>query len=68
MALHDIAAEQTVATTLTEKHVEKLLNYVATHPDATFTYKASDMVLNIHSDASFLSDRNSRSRVGRYFL
>jgi hypothetical protein len=29
-----------------------MLDYLATHPDATIRYHASDMVLHIHSDAS----------------
>jgi hypothetical protein len=32
-----------------------MVDYLATHPDATIRYHASDMILNIHSDASYLS-------------
>ena len=67
MALNDIAAIQTKATTETESHVNKLLNYIATHQDASLTYHASKMHLIIHSDASYLSVSNSRSRAGGYF-
>jgi hypothetical protein len=38
------------------------LDYLAAHPDATIRYNASDMVLHIHSDASYLSVSNARSR------
>ena len=31
-------------------------------------FHASDMVMNIHSDASYLSETNSRSRSCRYFF
>jgi hypothetical protein len=46
----------------------QLLNYAATHPDAEVTYKKSDMVLHIHSDASYLSEEKARSRVGGYYF
>jgi hypothetical protein len=45
------------------------LNYLATHPDATILYHASDMILHIHSNASYLSVSNARSRLrGLFFL
>jgi hypothetical protein len=46
-----------------------MLDYLATHPDATIRYHASDMILHIHSDASYLLVSNARSRLGgRFFL
>jgi hypothetical protein len=45
-----------------------MLDYLATHPDATLRYHASDMVLHIHSDASYLSVSNARSRLGGLFF
>ena len=35
------------------------LDYSATHPDAIITYRYSDMVLDGHIDASYLSEANS---------
>jgi hypothetical protein len=47
----------------------QLLDYLATHPDATIIYHASDMILQIHSDSSYLSVSNARSRIeGLFFL
>ena len=43
------------------------LDYVASHPDAILTYKASDMVLHVHSDASYLTEPRARSRAGGHF-
>jgi hypothetical protein len=40
-----------------------LLNYAAKHPDAVVQYTASNMQLHMHSDASYLSAPNSRSRL-----
>ena len=49
--------------------MEQLLDYLSTHPNATNRYRASDMILNIHSDASYLSQTKARSRAcGHYFL
>ena len=54
------------------KHREKctqLLDYLATHDNARIRKHASDMVLNIHSDAYYLSETRARSGVaGNFFL
>ena len=52
MVLITIAAEQANATKKTLNTVEQLLDYCASHPDAKIRYTASDMILNIQSDAS----------------
>ena len=48
--------------------VKQLLNYAATHPDAIVTYQASDMILAVHSDASYLLESKARSRAGGHFF
>lgn len=48
--------------------IVQLLNYCATHPDATVRFHASDMVLHIHYDASYLSEAHARRRAGGYFF
>jgi hypothetical protein len=68
MKLNDIATEQTKVTEKTEAATNKLLDDLATHPDATIRYHASDMTLHIHSDASYLSVSNARSRLGGLFF
>jgi hypothetical protein len=68
MPLNDIAMEQTKAAEKTQAATNQLLNYLATHPDATIRYHASDMILHIHSDASYLSVSNTRSRLGGLFF
>jgi hypothetical protein len=68
MLLNDIATEQTKATEKTQAATNQLLDYLATHPDATIRYHASDMILHIHSDASYLSVSNARSRLGGLFF
>jgi hypothetical protein len=68
MPLNDIATEQTKATEKTQAATNQWLDYLATRPDATIIYHASDMILHIHSDASYLSVSNARSRLGGLFL
>jgi hypothetical protein len=40
------------------------LYYLATHPDATIRYHKSDMILHIHSDASYLFVYHAHIRLG----
>jgi hypothetical protein len=69
MALSSIAIEQTKGTASTMAKAKQLLDYLATHPDATIQYCASDVVMNVHSDASYLSEYDARSRAcGHFFM
>ena len=60
-ALSSVAGDQAEATELTEAQAQHLMDYLATHPHATIRYYASEMILNIHSDASYLSESRARS-------
>ena len=68
VALGTLAAAQTSATTTTLRAAHQLLDYTATHPNATVHYKASDMILHVHSDASYLFEAKARSRAGGIFF
>jgi hypothetical protein len=69
MALSSIAIEQTKGTTSAMDKAKQLLDYLATHPDAKIWYRASDMVMNVHSDASYLSETEARNRAcGHFFM
>jgi hypothetical protein len=68
MPLNDIATEQTKATEKTQGATNQLLDYLATHPDAIIRYHASNMILHIHSDSSYLSVSNARSCLGGMFF
>ncbi len=57
-ALNEIAAQQAKPTEKTMERVNTFLDYMATNPDAVIRYYASDMVLNVHSDASYLTAAN----------
>ena len=46
----------------------QLLNYCASHPEATVRFTASGMILAVESDASYLSVVKGRSRAAGYFF
>jgi hypothetical protein len=46
----------------------ELKTHCSTHPDATIRYYASAMQLHVHSDASYLSESQARSRYGGNFF
>jgi hypothetical protein len=55
MPINVLASEQSKATAVTADKVIKLINYCNTHQETKIRYHASDMILHIHSDASYLS-------------
>jgi hypothetical protein len=61
------ASEQSNATEVTADKVIKLLNYCNTHPETKIRFHASDMIWQIHSDTSYLSENDAKSRVGGLF-
>ena len=63
-----IVSAQAAPTELTLSLIKQLLDYVATHPDVILTYKKSDMALAVHSNASYLSKPQGRSRAGGHFF
>jgi hypothetical protein len=69
MALSSIAVEQTTATEKTMERCIQLLDYLASNSEAKVRYHASDMIMNIHSDVSYLSKTKARSRAcGHFFM
>ena len=68
VALNGLASAQTKATSTTADALVHLLNYCTTYPDATIQYHASDMILHLHSDASYLSLPEARSRAGGHLF
>ena len=64
-----IAAQQSKGTNKTYADTLWMINYAITHPKSKKGYTASDMILYIHSDASYLSEIQASSRAsGHYFL
>ena len=68
MAINDLRTTQDKPTTISKDRLNHLLNYLDTYPHAIITYSASDMVIHVHSDASYLSAPRSRSRAGVFFF
>ncbi len=68
MALSEIASQQAAPTENMMKCVDQFLDYMWTHLDAIIQYRASDMILNVHSDALDLSAPKAHSRAGGYFF
>ena len=66
--LSAIAETQSKPTERTLEKVKQFLDYAASNPDAVLTYSPSNMVLAVHSDASYLSEANARSRVGGHYF
>jgi hypothetical protein len=67
MPINVLASEQSNATEVTADKIIKVLNYCNTHPETKIRYHASDMILHIHSNGSYLSENESKSRAGGVF-
>ena len=63
VSLNAIATEQAHANTITMGDIVWLLNYAVTHPVATFHYHASDMILHIASDVSYICEERACSQA-----
>ena len=67
VALGTLATQQSKPTESLWNDITCFLNYAASHPDAKKMFSASDMILHIASDGSYLYESKSRSRVGEIF-
>ncbi len=63
-AINKIASRQSKATSLIRKEVDRFLQYASKYPNATMRVRASNMKLVAHSDGSYLSESEARSRAG----
>jgi hypothetical protein len=66
--LSALASEQAAPTERTMQKCLQFLDYAASQEEAILTYRASDMKLAIHSDASYLSEPKARSRAGGHMF
>ena len=67
-SLSEITLQQAAPTENTMKKVNHFLDYMASNPDALVRFHASDMVLNYHSDASYLTATRGRSSAGEHIM
>jgi hypothetical protein len=67
--LSAIAAKKSNPTVHTTQRSQQLLDYLATQEPAVLTYRKSEMVLAVHSNASYLNEEKAQSRAGgHHFL
>ena len=67
--LSSITSRQSKGTEQLKEEVKQPLDYCATHPNVGVRFVAIDMFLAIHSDASYLSEPDSKIRaVGHHYL
>jgi hypothetical protein len=64
VATTQLASRQSKATLTTMHAADRLIQYVLANPNATITYRKSNMILVAHSDASHDSEPSSKSRAG----
>ena len=66
--LSSMAGQQSNPTERTKAAAKQLLDYIASQEDPVLTYRASEMILAAHSDASYLSEPKARSRAGGHIF
>ena len=63
-AINKISSRQSKPTSLIKQEVDRFFQYANAYPDATMRIRASNMKLVCHSDGSYLSESDARSRAG----
>jgi hypothetical protein len=63
-----LVAQSSNPTEDTMQCATQLLNYLGTQDKGGLSYNASDMILAVHSDASYLSKSKACSRAGGHFF
>lgn len=66
VTISHLSTQQAKPTINTMTAVNQLLDYCSTHPNAVSRFHASDMVLHVESDASYLSEAKAKSRYAGY--
>ena len=67
-ALCTITSTKTAPTENIKKQVDTFLNYMSWHPTAIVRLYTSDMILQVHSDTSYLTAPKTQSRTGGNFF
>jgi hypothetical protein len=68
VAVNRLSMLQSKATQKTVAMAMRLIQYILHHPNATITYRPSNMQLTCHSDASHDSEPGSRSRIAGAYI
>ena len=68
-ALNEISMQQSAPTEKVKAKCKRLMDYLATYPNAKIRYKASDMILQVDTDLAYLVLLKAQSRcAGHYYL
>ena len=67
VALGAISASISPGTVKTMQAVDQVFDYCSMHAGTTIKYRASNIILRIHTDASYQSEKEARRRAGGYF-
>ena len=65
-AINKIGSRQAGADVSILPDIERFLQYASRWDNNVMRIHASDMILNVHSDASYLSETKARSRAGAF--
>ena len=64
--MNELSIKAIEATKETQEALIQFLNYIASNPEGTIIYRASDMIISCESDATYLVVSKSQSRAGGY--
>ena len=67
-ALSELSSQQLKLSENSMKRCRQFMDYMLTHSDANIHYYTLDMILNVHSDASYLSCADAKSRAAGIFF
>ena len=65
--LNTLGTQKSAPTKNTNEDVAHFLDYCATHPDAKTRFFASEMILQVHSDAAYTNEIKARSTASVHF-
>ena len=68
VSLSGITSEKSTATEKIESKGKQTIDYIATNLSEVIQFHACDMILNIHLDASYISENRPRSRVSGHYV
>jgi hypothetical protein len=67
-ALSSIATKQAQVTVKTMATVKQLLDYCVSQEESIMTFKASNMILQVYSNAGYTNKKNHAARQGDIFF
>ncbi len=59
--------QQVAGTLFYYARAEQLLDYISTQQEAIIAYRASDMILSVHSNAGYCNEKIAQSQAGGHF-